>query len=166
MPSAVLPSPTAGLYKVDVVRWAEQQARSLREGSLGDLDRANLVGEIEGIGAAQREMLRDSMVALLTRFVMWKYQPGARLPSWTTDIAEERRRIAQLLRRAPSLAADLDEIFRDSYGVGRSRAAAETGIDPLLFPETAPFTLAQVVDEEFLPREPDFEAYDRSPAGR
>lgn len=164
MSSAVPPSPSAALYGVDVARWAERQALLLREGSLGDLDLANLVGEIEGVGAAQRQILRDRMVALLTRLVMWKYQPGARLPSWKTDIADERRRIAQVLRRAPSLAVGLDMIFADGYGTGRSRAAAETGIDPQLFPDTAPFTLAQVLDDEFLPREPDLEAYDRSPA--
>ena len=166
MSSAVPPSPAASLYEVDVVRWAEGQARALGEGRVGELDLANLVAEVEGIAAAQREMLRDRLVALLTRLVMWKYQPGARLPSWRTDIADARRRIAQILRRAPSLAARLDKTFGDGYGAGRSRAAAETGIDPLLFPDAAPFTLAQALDDEFLPREPDLEADDRSSTRR
>ena len=51
-------------------------------------------------------------------------------------------------------------MFTDCYLAGRLQAAAETGIDFTLFPEQPPFMVEQVLDDGFLPKEPDL--YDQS----
>ena len=45
------------LYSRDFERWAELQARHLREGRHDLLDRANLIEEIESLGKSQESEL-------------------------------------------------------------------------------------------------------------
>ena len=156
--SAALPIAT---YEQDAVLWSALQARLLRERRLDELDVQHLIDEVEGFGERQAEALRGRMAALLARLLMWKYLPGARLPSWHADISGERRGIAGLLQRSPSLGSRLADIFSEAYGTGRSRAAAETGIDVALLPASPPFTLEQARDDGYLPLEPDREAFSR-----
>ncbi len=81
----------------------------------------------------------------------WKYQPNLTGKSGFLTIAEQRRRIAKLLRKNLSLKAELEEAFKDAYEDARHSAMLETGLDLATFPEESPFTLAQTLDGDFLP---------------
>ena len=65
----------------------------------------------------------------------WKYQPNLTGKSWFLTIAEQRRRIAKLLRKNPSLKAVIDEAFQDAYEDARYSAMLETGLNLETFPE-------------------------------
>ena len=147
------------LFDEDRVRWADEQARLLREGRLEQLDVTHLIVEIENVGASQRGAVEGCLIALIAHLLAWKYQPGARSRSWHEAIIEQRTRIARLLETSPSLGSHPAIIFGECYLQGRRRVAADTGIDRALLPESAPFTLAQALDSGFLPTEPDLEAY-------
>lgn len=148
-------------YDTDIALWATEQARLLHEQRFDEIDLGRVAGEIASIPARQREALQDRLAALLCRLLLWKYLPGARLPAWRADAADERSGITRLLAGSPSLAASLAQAFAAAYRVGRLRAAAETGIDVDLLPLAPPFTLAQARDEAFIPLEPDREAFAR-----
>lgn len=144
----------------DLSAWAAEQARLLREGASDQVDVSGLAEEIERLGARQGELLRRCLTLLVSRLLMWKYLPGARLPFWEADIGEQRREVGGLIDGSPSLAGELADIFVAVYGPGRARVAAETGIDVDLLPDVPPFTLAEARDEGFLPLEPGLGLYD------
>ncbi|WP_237477123.1 DUF29 domain-containing protein [Lichenibacterium dinghuense] len=145
-------------YEADFVLWSERQARLLREGRLGELDIVHLVEEVEGVGNSYRDEIESRLAVLLAHLLKWKYQPGSRTRSWEATLLEQRRRIARVIRRAPSLRAYPQEVFADSYLSGRLDAAKETGMDFTLFPPDPPFSLAEALDLDFFPVEPDREA--------
>ena len=149
-------------YDEDIALWAADQARLLHERRFGEVDLHRVASEIESIVAHQHGSVRDRLVSLVSRLLMWKYLPGARLPSWRSDMAGERRAIARLLEGSPSLGGSVAEAFVEIYGLGRSRAAAETGIDVGLLPQAPPFSFAEALDDGFLPLEPDLEAFQRT----
>ena len=159
MSQAVSTPPAAIGYDEDLVLWADEQARLLRERRLDQLDVTHLMAEVEGVSAAQRAAVEGCLVKLIAQLLAWKYQPGARSGSWRDAIDRQRTRIVRLIDRSPSLSLHPAAIFDQCYLQGRRRAAAETGIDRVLLPVSAPFTLAEAMDSGVLPTEPDLEAY-------
>ena len=159
MPHAAFASSDVTRYDDDYVLWSQEQARLLREGRFGHLDLAHLVEAVEALGDGQREAIEHRMVVLLAQLLKWKYQPGERSANWRATIGEQRRGIADSIQKSPSLRGYPAEIFESCYPSGRLRAAEETGIDLMLFPDAAPFSIVEVLDESFLPREPDLEVY-------
>ena len=159
MPHAAAASSDATHHDDDFVLWSQEQARLLREGRFGHLDVAHVVEAVEALGQGQRQAIERHMVVLLAQLLKWKYQPGERSAHWRAVIGEQRHDIAGSIRRSPSLRGYPAEIFQSCYPSGRLRAAEETGIDLMLFPDAAPFALVEVLDESFLPREPDLEVY-------
>ena len=160
MPHAAFASSDIARHDDDFVLWSQEQARLLREGRFGHLDVAHLVDAVEALGHGQREAIEHRMIVLLAQLLKWKYQPGERSANWRASIGEQRRQIAGSIRKSPSLRGYPAEIFERCYPSGRLRAAEETGIDPMLFPDRTPFELAEALDDGFLPREPDLEAHD------
>jgi hypothetical protein len=64
-----------------------------------------------------------------------------------------RQQIARRLRRNPGLRPELPTLLRDAYADARKRAMDETDLPLPTFPETCPWTLEQVLDEDFLPED-------------
>ncbi len=156
--AAPLPEAPEAPYEDDVVLWAEHQARLLRDGRLEELDIAHLIEEVTGVGNSPRDEIESRLTVLLAHLLKWKYRPGHRSGSWRGTLLEQRRRIARVIRRAPSLKTYPQDIFDDCYLSGRLDAARETGMDFTLFPADPPFTLGEALDQAFLPLEPDREA--------
>ena len=148
------------LYDDDFYRWCHEQARLLRAHRFTDLDLDNVAEELDGMGRSYKQQIRNRLVILIAHLLKWKYQPGARKPGWNSTIAEQRRRIQYLLEDSPSLQSYPAVVAFDCYGPARRSAAKETGIDFTLFPEACPFTAEQILDPEFLPKEPDL--YDQT----
>ena len=153
--AAPLPDASEASYEEDFVLWAERQAWLLREGRLQDLDLAHLIEEVEGVGNSYRDEIESRLAVLIAHLLKWKYQPGNRSGSREGTLLEQRRRIARVIRRAPSLRAYPQEVFDECYLSGRLDAARETGMDFTLFPATPPFTLGEALDPGFFPAEPD-----------
>ncbi len=151
-----MPRPAANaLYDEDFFAWTRQQAQLLREKRFGDLDLGNLIDEVEGVGSSEKRELRSRLKVLLAHLLKWAFQPGARSSGWRGTIAHQREAIRRVSDDSPSLRPYPAEVFADAYLAARLLAARETGIDFTLFPAQPPFTLAQALDEDFLPREPD-----------
>src|SRR6266852_4161446 len=90
-------------YEEDFYAWTVEQARLLRSGDLTAIDIANIAEEIESMGRSDRRALESRLTVLLTHLLKWQIQQRLRSSSWSGSIAEQRRRIAKLLRESPSL---------------------------------------------------------------
>ncbi|WP_375465402.1 DUF29 domain-containing protein [uncultured Methylobacterium sp.] len=153
--AALKPPPAVSPYETDFYLWTQAQAALLRARRFDELDLENLIDEVASVGGSEKQQIESRLDILLGYLLKWKYQPGARNDSWTATIFEQRGRIARVLRASPSLKRDPADVFDACYVSGRLLASRDTGIDFTLFPQAPPFTLAQALDLDYLPKEPD-----------
>ncbi|WP_287602380.1 DUF29 domain-containing protein [Thiothrix sp.] len=139
-------------YKADYYGWTQEQARLLHEHRLGEIDLANIVEELESMGASERNEFAHRLEILLMHLLKWRYQPDYPYRrSWMLTIIEQRKRIAARLRKSPSLKHHALEELVDAYDVAKVAAERETGLPESTFPVECPWTFGQVTDSDFMP---------------
>ena len=138
-------------YENDIVAWANEQARLLREGQLDRLDITHVAEEIEDVGKSEQRELASRMAVLLAHLLKWKYQPERRGASWEITIRNQRNGVRRRLAKTPSLKADLAdaEWWDDGWDDATIQAVQETGLT--VFPEHCPWSPLQVLDLGFRP---------------
>lgn len=138
-------------YEKDVVAWAMEQAALLRAGNLSALDIEHIAEEIEDVGKSEKRELASRMAVLLAHLLKWVHQPGRRGSSWTRTLKEQRKAIAAALRQTPSLKASLSDAdwLAGVWADAVTKAVDETGLDN--FPDDCPWSMAQVLAEDFFP---------------
>jgi hypothetical protein len=138
-------------YEGDFYSWTQEQAARLRAQRPRDLDWENLAEEIASLGRSDRREI-SSRLSVLVHLLKWQAQPGHRKPGWRSPAIEQRHRIAGLLAESPSLRRYPQQVLAVEYPAARSLAVAETGLSERTFPATCPFSIAEVLDEDFWPR--------------
>lgn len=141
----------ATLYDADFYAWANEQAALLRAGKLSQADIANIAEEIESMGRSEKRELASRLQVLLLHLLKWRHQPARRGNSWRLSIANARDALALHLRDNPSLKTKLDEAVTDAYRLSRRDAARETRKAETAFPPACPWSLAQLMDENYWP---------------
>ena len=147
------------LYEEDLALWAEEQARLLEERRFSQIDIINLIDEVRSVGASQKSEIRNRLKVLVAHLLKWRFQPGLRGPSWANTIRNQRLKLGEVLSDSPSLRRYPAETLSRIYVSGRMLAAKETGIDFPLFPATCPFTIDEILDDDFLPVGSDLDPY-------
>jgi hypothetical protein len=143
--------PDTPLYDRDFVLWTEEQAKLLRAGRFDRVDLANLVEEVESLGRSDKRALRTELRRLATHLLKWIYQPAKRTVSWSITISDARSKIDAILIDSPSLRPIADTLFAETYGPARNDALRQTGLEKRSLPTEPPFTLDQVLDDDFWP---------------
>lgn len=138
-------------YEADYLQWLETQAAHLRAGRLAQIDREHLLEELEGMSRSERRQLHSRLIVLLMHLLKLQYQPHRQSRSWTITVITQRNDIKFLLRESPSLKATLRSVFMACYPRARQEAAEETRLPLSVFPEEAPFSLEQALDEDYWP---------------
>ena len=146
-----LPNEGQSLYERDYCLWVEEQARLLRERSLGNLDVVNLIDEIEDLAINRKHAVTSNLVVVLKHLLKHPFQPRRRSRSWLSSIAEHRRRLRKELSDSPSLGPYAGEQFEECYRDAREQAAIETGLAKDALPSAPPYSLEQTLDPDFLP---------------
>jgi hypothetical protein len=141
---------TAG-YEQDFHRWALDQAAALEEKRWSEVDWENVAEEIESLGRNNRQALETNLEILIAHLLKCLIQPERRTRSWDMTIREQRRRIARLTERHPSLRDVPEAHFSDAYVEGRWMAIRDTGLEEPSFPGSCPFTLEEVLAPSFFP---------------
>ncbi len=140
------------LYEIDYDAWLFQQISNLRSRQLDDLDIPHLIEELEGLNKSNERELDSYLVVLLTHLLKWEYQPQNRCGSWDGSISNSRRRIAKLFKQQKSLRGRISDFIPDAYVDAKIWASKETGLRMDLFPIVCPFTVEQILDEDWLPK--------------
>lgn len=148
---------TSNLYETDFYAWTQEQAQFLQSGTWEQLDIPNLVEEIESLGKQQRQELRNRLGILLGHLLKWEFQPIHRSKSWKATLREQRRRILKLLEDNPSLQPYLFEAVQEGYEDGLDLVVRETPLDYSDLPETCPYKPDQILDNTFLPSQPELD---------
>lgn len=140
-------------YDGDIVEWANEQARLLREGQFSKLDIEHIAEEIEDVGKSEKRELESRMAVLLAHLLKWQHQPERRGNSWRNTINEQRNKVSKRIRETPSLKADLQEAewWSGVWADVLDAAVKETGLLYDAFQERCPWVLEQIMDPDFWP---------------
>jgi hypothetical protein len=147
--SEVARKPALAQYEGDFFAWTEEQGRLLRARNAAGLDWDNLAEEIETLGRSERSEIRSRLVVLLHHLLKWHFQPGKRKHGWSASIIEARDQLDEQLTSSPSLRSYPAAVLAKQYEVARLRAADETGLPLDSFPVECPYSMAEILDEDF-----------------
>jgi hypothetical protein len=140
------------LYDTDFFTWTQQQAALLREGKFHDLDLENLAEEIESLGKRDRRAVEHQLERLVKHLLKWRYQARRQSRSWRQSIWTARRAILRVVADSqPSLQPQVPDLLTKHYPAIRRYTAQETRLPLTTFPEVCPWTVEQILDEEFWP---------------
>lgn len=142
---------TTASYESDFHAWAMEQANLLRAGKFNELDRVNLIEEIESMGRSEKRELENRLVILLQHLLKWQFQPSHQCRSWRLTIAEQRREIPYIIEDNPSLKNGLDDILERAYAKAVKAAASETDLPVQTFPQTCPWSFDLAISDGFFP---------------
>jgi hypothetical protein len=142
---------TTALYKTDFHAWTQQQALFLRQEDWEKLDWFHLAEEVESMGRSEQRELGSRLQVLLMHLLKWQFQPDHHSSSWEATIIIQRIDLAELLQENPSLRPCVGEFVTAHYRRALLAAMIETGLHKRIFPATCPYTVEQILDEEFWP---------------
>ncbi|MBV9756896.1 MAG: DUF29 domain-containing protein [Alphaproteobacteria bacterium] len=129
------------LYEADEYAWIEQQIAALRDGRLHDIDRKNLAEYLSDMAARDRRELGSRFTVLLQHLLEVRMQPARISPSWLNTITEQQEEIAKMFRETPSIAQHSERLFAEAYPSAVRRAAVETRIPAVRFPQESPWSI-------------------------
>jgi predicted RNase H-like nuclease len=139
------------LYETDFHAWTQRQAELLRAEEFEQIDWHNLIEEIEDLGSSIRREVASRLQLIIMHLLKWQFQPALRSPSWEATIAVQRIDLQEALDKNPSLRARLADFVIDAYPYAVKKAMIETKLPRRTFPETCPYTVEQLLAEEFWP---------------
>lgn len=142
------------LYETDFYAWTQEQAEFLRDQRWSQLDLPNLIEEIKSLGKQQQAELRNRLSVLIGHLLKWEYQSDKQSRSWLATIRVQRRDILRLLRENPSLKSYFEEALAEAHKDSRDLAMGETDLPSRTFPKDCPYSLEQILDDNFYPGEP------------
>lgn len=138
-------------YNADFYGWTQEQAALLKAGRLAELDIENLLEEVETMGRSEKRELDSRLTVLLLHLLKWQYQPVRRGRSWQLTIKGQRINFSETLFENPSLKPQIDTILKKAYAKSIVKASQETALDEQNFPGSCPWTLSQILDDNFYP---------------
>jgi hypothetical protein len=139
------------LYDTDFDAWAQQQASALRAKAWNQLDIEHLAEEVEDLRKTERNALRSQLRRLTGHLLKWHYQPEKRSESREATIRDARGLLEDGIEASPSLAGQLDTLLAWVYPRARRQAAKDTGLPLATFPGTCPWSMEQLLNEDFWP---------------
>jgi hypothetical protein len=137
-------------YENDFHHWIEQHIELLRTGRVLELDTEHLIEELEGMANRDKNALISHCKILLTHLLKWPFQQHDFTEN-NNIILEQRSEIHDLLENIPSLKNQLAMAVTKAYPKAVILAAKETGLDKNSFPVQCPYSVGQLLDDEFYP---------------
>lgn len=144
------------LYDHDFYTWTQTTAALIRHGEWQDLDAQMIAEEIESLGISRAHAVTSHLKQLVMHLLKWYYQPSRRQMghSWESTIINARSEIAALLEENPGLTSQLEAFLAKAYPTARRLARAQTRLPLATFPADCPWSLKDILDDDFFPEAP------------
>jgi Domain of unknown function DUF29 len=146
--------PDPKLYETDYYEWLEQQAQLLREGRIEDIDASNLLEEFEELAMGERASVESHAETVIEHLLKLEHSPAERpRRGWRLTVVRHRGRLAK--RLTARLRDRLEASLGDVYSNARRAAAIGLEVDKVRanqLPEDCPYTLDQILDSDWLPK--------------
>ncbi len=138
-------------YDQDFYSWIYKNIDLLKQRKFSEIDVDILIDELESMAKCDRRELSNYFMMLVAYLLKWQFQPEQRSGSWKGSIYEQRIKIAKQLEESPSLKNILEESVSKSYSKSVTLAAKELDLPIAWFPERCPYSIEQLLDEDFYP---------------
>jgi hypothetical protein len=144
------------LYDLDFFEWTQQNADLLRKRCLSEIDVDNLAEEVADMGKRDRREMDSYLTRLILHLLKWQMQPALRYgasgrSSWLNSIVHSRVMLEKIFGQSPSLKRLAEESLPRDYPAAVREASVQTGLDRKRFPQDCPYSLAQLLDQDYLP---------------
>jgi hypothetical protein len=139
------------LYEKDFYQWTIKMSEALRQKDINKLDYEHLAEEIDLMSGRDRQELKNRLAILMMHLLKWQYQPELRGSSWQKTIMIQRNDIQDNFEYSPSLKHYVDDILPKSYKKAVLKASSETGLSLSVFPNQLPYTIDQLLNEDYYP---------------
>jgi hypothetical protein len=148
-------------YEQDFQLWIEHHITLLKQGRFNEIDAEHLIEELADMGKSNRHELESRLLVLIAHLLKWQIQlPMMKTPtiyqdydgkSCRTTIIEQRSRIAYSLENMPSLKPKMPAAVTKIYPKAVAFAIKETQLPQEYFPAECPYTIEQLLDDDFYP---------------
>ena len=141
-------------YQRDYYGWIQHNVHAIREGRFKEVDWPNVAEELEDMGKSERRAVRSQLARLVAHLLKWSYEPEARRlseNSWRATIEDARDSMRELVKESPSFQPQLPDFLSSAYRSALAQVVAETNLPKKTFPAACPWTLEQVLDDDFWP---------------
>jgi hypothetical protein len=138
------------LYEIDDNLWLEQTIDLLKQNKLNELDLENLIEELESLARRDKLAMANLLEQIIRHLLLlqyWASEYDRNYRHWQSEIISFR---TQINRRITTnfynyLSQNLSQIYTSS----RKYVQAKSGLDK--FPGECPYTLEQLLDEDWFP---------------
>ena len=153
------PARPADLYEEDFAAWVQQQVAALRALAASGtappgLDLRRLIEEVEYLAKNEQQTVESHVVNIIAHLLKLEHSPAADpRRGWEDTVDTQRSELADHL--TPTLDRHLRAHWMKKYPRARQLAARglkRDGIDPRELPEACPYTLEQIKDPDWWPR--------------
>jgi hypothetical protein len=150
---------TNNLYERDFYAWIQHNVKLLKFGKLSEIDTNILIDELESIAKRDKRELISHLIILLAHLLKWQLQlktfseiyRNFHGTSWNNTIVEQRMQIIEQLEMSPSLKPYLPEALEKAYPKAVQLAHKETKLSKESFPKNCPYSLEEILDDDFYP---------------
>ena len=145
--------PNSTLHEQDFYAWLEATAGLLRAGTWHDIDAITLAEELDAVRSQERREAVRRLRRLVQHLLKWQYQAAGWQTghSWRSTIRTQRAALADMLEESPSMARELSTLLTKGYPLARQWASDDAHLPLATFPAACPWTLDQILDEDFFP---------------
>jgi hypothetical protein len=138
-------------YERDFYAWIYHHIALLKQGRWEEIEVDLLIDELESMAKWDRRELISRLMILMAHLLKWQFQAEKRSGSWQGSIDEQRLRLIHQLGDSPSLKHQLLNSVELAYPDALKLACKETKLPCNIFPQACPYTLEQLLDEDFYP---------------
>jgi len=139
----------ASLYETDETAWLEKMSKLIQERRYEKLDYKHLCEYLLDMAKRDRREVFSRLTTLVMHLLKWDYQPRKRSRSWESTIMTQRDELSDELE-SKTLRNHALERLPEAYIRAVRYAAKETGLAEERFPKDCPYTLDDILSEEWL----------------
>ena len=139
------------LYKIDDYLWIEETVKLLKEKKFDELDLENLIEELEDLGSEKRHKVESLLKQIIRHLLLleyWHREYEQNYRHWQSEVFNFRDQLND--RMTTNFYHYLEENLAKIYQKARKYVQVKSGLDT--FPEDCPYTLQQLLDEDWLPK--------------
>ena len=141
------------LYEQDYYLWLEKTIELLKAGKLNQLDRENLIEEIENLGRSEKRAVVSFLKQLIKHLLLYHYLQIERQWSgqgWLEEISNFRFELSQYLD-SKTLRNYAEQELNTIYTRARKEAILKSNI--AYIPVNCLYSLEQILNDDFIPTE-------------
>jgi hypothetical protein len=136
------------LYQEDEIAWLELMADLIKQRRVAEIDYKNLSEYLSDMARREKREVLSRLTALIAHRLKWRFQPRKRSRSWAATIIEQQG-VLQFDLETKSLWNHAQENLAKVYAKAVRWAARETGLDNSKFPDECPYTLDDLLSDEW-----------------